>query len=78
VYIGFNVVAHASERVQIFGRENAGVDSTAARAATVIARTSSERPSGDARPRKRRRFFHEETFGAESGVEVRQSTKPPL
>jgi hypothetical protein len=28
VYIGSNVVTHASERVQIFGRENGGADST--------------------------------------------------
>jgi len=33
VYIGFNVATYASERVQIFGRKNAGVDSTAAQRA---------------------------------------------
>jgi len=36
VYIGFNVRAHASERVQIFGRENAGVDSAARLSARAV------------------------------------------
>jgi len=48
VYIGFNALALASERVQIFGRENAGVDS-AARLFARVARDATRPRSRDPR-----------------------------